>query len=215
MKYPAGYVAGVSRANSDAYLNTLALAGDHCYGIICGQIVTIGDEQLTIVDTGAYYCGLLAGTNVGNSMTKKVVPRVTEISPELSFENGGTGTILMEAGGTTIECQNRDANRYVVVNSEQPNGLDLYINRSVDYVVKEFALHQFLGERNRPRTLSEIKQEIDRVKDKCVNTLDLLQDIEYNVNKKDANCVDVNITKLLFAGVITTINVYITLQKFI
>ena len=74
------------------------------------------------------------------------------------------------------------------------------------------SLHQFLGDRNRKATLNEIKQEVDRVKEKCVNTLDLLEDIEYNVEKKSPNCVDINLTKLLFAGIITEIDVYITIE---
>ena len=125
------------------------------------------------------------------------------------------GVILKEEGkvyyfdGQDLEIE---INKYVVVNSEQPNGYDLYINRVRDFVVKEMSLHQFLGDRNRTATLNEIKQELDRVKDKCVNTLDLLEDIEYNVVKKSAECVDVNITKLLFAGIITEIDVYITIE---
>jgi len=202
-KFPTGYVC----------YNTFEpnVAGDFCYGLV-HQRLTVNDTLLSEVDSGAYYCGVLASLNVGNSMTMKVVPQVTGVSPELSFENGGNGLALLEAGVTTFRCQDRGNNRYVVVNSEQPNGLDLYINRSRDFVVKEMSLHQFLGDRNRKATLNEIKQEVDRVKERCVNTLDLLEDIEYNVEKKGPNCVDINITRLLFAGIITDINVYITVE---
>lgn len=202
-KLPTGYVS-----YGDF---TPSLAGDFCYGIL-NQRLSVNDTQLSEVDSGAYYCGLLASLNVGNSMTMKYVPQVTGVTPELSFENGGNGLSLLEAGVTTFRCLDRGNNRYVVVNSEQPNGLDLYINRTRDFVVKEMSLHQFLGDRNRKASLNEIKQELDRVKERCVNTLDLLEDIEYNVEKKSPKCVDINITKLLFAGIITEINVYITIE---
>ena len=186
-------------------------AGDFCYGLL-NQRLSVNDTLLSDVDSAAYYCGLLASLNVGNSMTMKVVPQVTGVSPELSFENSGNGLDLLESGITTFRCLDRGNNRYVVVNSEQPNGLDLYINRTRDFVVKEMSLHQFLGDRNRVATLNEIKQEVDRVKERCVKTLDLLEDIEYTVEKKSTSCVDINITKLLFAGIITEIDVYITIE---
>ena len=202
-KMPAGYVT-FSNFNAN-------LAGDFSYGLITQQL-SLNDTLLSEVESAAYYCAVLASLNVGNSMTMKVVPNVTGVTPELSFETGGAGLSLLESGVTTFRCQDRGNNKYVVVNSEQPNGYDLYINRVRDFVVKEMSLHQFLGDRNRTASLNEIKQELDRVKDKCVNTLDLLEDIEYNVIKKNAECVDVNITKLLFAGIITEIDVYITIE---
>ena len=202
-KLPAGYVSFI---NFNA-----SLAGDFSYGLLNQQLMVNG-TLLSDVESAAYYCGVLASLNVGNSMTMKVVPNVTGVTPELSFETGGNGLSLLESGITTFRCQDRGNNKYVVVNSEQPNGYDLYINRARDFIVREMSLHQFLGERNRTATLNEIKQELDRVKDRCVNTLDLLEDIEYTVEKKSPKCVDINITKLLFAGIITEIDVYITIE---
>ena len=186
-------------------------AGDFCYGLIHQQLI-VSDTLLSEINSAAFYCGVLASLNVGNSMTMKDVPKVTGVSPELSFENGGAGLSALESGITVFRCKDRANNSYVVVNSEQPNGYDLYINRTRDFVVKEMSLHQFLGDRNRTKSLNEIKQELDRVKDRCVNTLDLLEDIQYDVVKKSAKCVDVNITKLLFADIITEIDVYITIE---
>ena len=142
----------------------------------------------------------------------KTVEGITKITPEYTFETGDSGKALVEAGLTTIKCQDRGASNYIVVNSEQPNGLDLYINRVRDYIVKEMALHQFLGERNRQATLSEIEQQLDKIKEECVSNLDLLEDIEYVVEKRSSNCVDIHITRLLFAGIITDINVYLSLE---
>ena len=211
IKCPAGFVGALTGGTDAANVTTAGLAGDQCYGLLTQQL-TVNGTELSVLNSAAYYAGLLAGMKVGNTMTMKTVPGVTAVSPELSFENGGAGKTLLEAGITTVKCANRNSGRYIVVNSEQPNGLDLYINRVRDYVVKEFKLTEFLGERNRQSTLDEIKHEVMRVKDECVNGLDLLRDIDYEVLKKNANTVEVHITRLLFDGIITEIDVYVSLE---
>lgn len=211
MQYPAGYVGALTGEDS-ANIALAAGAGDHCYGLIPNQAWKVNDTQLTVLQTAAYYCGLLAGMSVGNTMTMKQVPGVTGVSPELSFESGGAGKALLEAGLTTVKCRDRNTARYVVMNSEQPNGLDLYVNRVRDYVVKQLALHDFLGERNREATLDEITHEVMRVKELCVNTLDLLRDIEFDVEKKSGGLAEVHLTKLLFDEILTEIDVYVTVE---
>lgn len=211
MKYPAGYVGCLAGATDAANVTSAGLAGEHCYGLIT-QRLRVGGTLLSILRSAAYYCGILAGMNVGNSMTMKIVPGVIGVSPELSFETGGSGKTLLEAGITTFKCQDRNDGRYIVVNSQQPNGYDLYVNRVRNFVVKQLSLHQFLGERNNTPTLNEIKQEIERVKAQCVDTLDLLEDINFSVNKKNASTVEIHIDSLLFAGIITEIDVYVRVE---
>ena len=211
MKYPAGFVAALTGANDAANITTAGAAGQHCYGLLTQQL-TVNGTQLSVLLSSAYYAGLIAGLSVGNTMTMKTIPGVTGVTPELSFETGGGGKALLEAGITTVKCADRNVGRYIVVNSEQPNGLDLYVNRVRDYVVKVMSLHQFLGERNNEVTLDEIKHELDRVKTETVNSLNLLKDIEFTVEKRDATTVDVNIQRLLFDGLIAEINVYIALE---
>ena len=211
MKYPAGVVGALTGASDAANVTTAGKIGDQCYGLLTQQLI-VNDVELSVLNSAAYYCGLIAGMKVGNTMTMKVIPYVNGVIPELSFDTGGSGKALLEAGITTVKCQDRGDGRYVVVNSEQPNGYDLYVNRVRDYVVKEMSLHQFLGERNRDATLEEIRHEVMRIKELCVNTLDLLKDIEFEVIKKSANKADIHITKLLFDGIITEIDVYVTVE---
>lgn len=210
IKFPAGYIGVLNGQTSAANVTSAGLAGDQCYGLLT-QSATVNGEVLSLLETGAYYCGLIAGLNVGSSMTRKIVDGVTSVNPEFTFETGDAGKAYVEAGLTTLKCLERD-NRYIVVNSEQPNGYDLYINRVRDFVVKEMGLHQFLGERTRPVTLDQIKQELYRVKRQCVNSLDLLEDIVYEVEKKNSHCVEVHIIKLLFAGILTKIDVFVSLE---
>ena len=211
IKYPAGFIGCLTGANDAANVTSAGLAGEHCYGLTTQQF-TVNGTQLSVLNSAAYYCGLIAGMSVGNTMTMKTIPYVTAVSPELSFETAGSGKTLLEAGITTVKCANRNEGRYIVVNSEQPNGLDLYVNRVRDYVVKALALHEFLGERNNETTLDEIKHEVDRVKNETVKTLRLLKDIEFTVDKISANKVEIHIIKLLFDGLITNIDVYVTVE---
>jgi len=210
-KLPVGYVGCVNGANDSAYTTTAGLFDDFSYGILT-QGYDVNGTTKSLLKSAAYYCGIVAALNVGSSMTAKQVPGVTGLTTEYTYESGDLGKTLVGLGYTVLNCYDRENDIYEVVNSEQFNGLDLYINRVRDYVTREFALHAFLGERNRQATWSEINQEISRVKNNCVDTLDLLRDIEYNVVKKNAKCVDVNITSLLFDGIITEIDVYITIE---
>ena len=211
MKWPAGFVGALTGGTDSANVTTAGKAGTHCYGLLTQQL-TVNGTQLSVLNSAAYYCGLIAGMSVGDTMTMKTIPYVTAVSPELSFETGGAGKTLLEAGITTVKCQDRNNGRYVVVNSELPNGYDLYVNRTRDYVVKEMSLHQFLGERNNETTINEIKHELDRVKAECVKSLSLLTDIEFTVNRVNANTVEINIQRLLFDGIITEIDVYVTVE---
>lgn len=211
MKYPAGVVGALTGATDAANVTTAGKIGDQCYGLLT-QSLTVNGVDLSVLNSAAYYCGLIAGLKVGRTMTMKSLPYVTAVSPELSFETGGSGKTLLEAGITTVKCNNRNTGNFIVVNSEQPNGYDLYVNRVRDYVVREMSLHQFLGERNREATLDEIKHEVMRVKNVCVDGLDLLRDIEFEVIKKSASVVDIHITRLLFDGIITEIDVYVTVE---
>jgi hypothetical protein len=209
-KLPIGYVGCVT-TTSETCAATAALQSDACYGIIT-QAVTVNGTAYDLLETAAYYCGVIASTNIGSSMTAKQVPGVTALTTSHTFEDGDLGKTLVGLGYTVLNCYDRENSIYEVVNSEQFNGYDLYINRVRDYVIRELALHQFLGERNRTATYSEIQQEVDRVKAKCVKTLDLLADIEYNIVRKNSKCVDINITKLLFDDIIIDIDVYVTIE---
>jgi len=211
MKYPAGFVGVLNGSSTAADVTSAGLAGEHCYALLTQQLEVNGTTK-SLIKSGAYLCGLIAGMNVGNTLTMKALTGVTGVTPELSFETGGAGKALLEAGIMTVKCQDRTNGRYIVVNSEQPNGLDLYINRVRDYVVKQMSLHQFLGERNREITLNAVKQELDRVKNQCVNTLDLCEDINYTVAKESSSCIGITIDSILFAGIITRINVYVRVE---
>ena len=149
---------------------------------------------------------------MGNSMTMKELPNVNKVSPEYTFEEGSDGKALIDNNYTIVKCQDRVNDKYVIVNSECPNGYDLYINRVRDYVIKQFNLTDFLGRINHKATINEIKQEASRVKNLCCNSLNLLEDIEYRVEKKTTDCVEIYLDRMVFDGIITKINVYVNIE---
>jgi len=218
MKVPAGYINAVNRSSIDAYLTTASKAGKHTYGILA-QSFTVNGESYDLLESAAYYASVIDNLHAGNSMTMKKIPGVTGVTPELTFEfNEATeapisdGAKMLAAGLTTVTARSRRSEDFIVVNSEQPNGLDLYVNRVRDYVIKEMALHKFLGDRNRNPTHNAVIQELDRVKYKCIDTMDLLKDIVYTVEKLDAKTVKVTIVSMNFDGIITRIYVSYTIK---
>ena len=181
------------------------------YGLIDQQF-TVKDNELSLVESAAYYCGVVAGSKVDQSMTMSVLPDVTAISQEYSFDENDDGYNLVSAGISIARCIDRANHKYVIVNSEQPSGLDLYIERTKDFIIRQIALEEYLGDKSTSNSLTAIRSTIETKKQLFVTTLKLLEDISYNVEKVSSNCVEVYLDSLKFAGVITTINVYVTVE---
>ena len=59
------------------------------------------------------------------------------------------------------------------------------------------------------KQLDEIKHEVMRV---IMLDIRFITDIEFEVIKKSASVVDIHITRLLFDGIITEIDVYVTVE---
>ena len=211
MKYPAGYVGVLAGASTAANVTSAGLAGEHCYGLLTQQL-TVNGVTKSLLQSGAYLCGVIAGMQVGQTFTMKQVPGVTGVTPELNFETGGDGKTLLEAGIMTVKCQDRGNGKYIIVNSEQPDGFDLYINRSRDYVVKQMQLADFLGDRTNDVTENGLKHELDRVKNQCIKVLKICKDINYTVVKESSSCYGINIDSILFDGILTRINVYVRVE---
>lgn len=211
-----GYIAARTGENTAAvkaaYKATADATDDFCYGLIPAQTVKVNGNMFDALETSAYYAALLASTNVGQSLTQKKLPGVEGLGTEYSFETSSQGEYLVEYGFMAINCYDRENDEYLIMNSEQPNGYDLYINRVRDYVLRAFNLHQFLGDRNRTPTLSEISAVLSLVKESCVKNLDFLADIQYTVEKVAPKKAQVTITKLVFDDVLTDIDVYYTIE---
>lgn len=211
-KMPFGYVAAFTRANNSAYTTTAGKLGDFCYGAVI-QRLEVDETELSLLETGAFITKQIATMNVGESLTAKVIPEVTGIKAAdvLTFGTGSDGAILTGLGYLLFRLINATTNTYEAVNSANPNGLDVYMSRVRDYIVNEFALRDFLGEHNNTKTLELIKSECNRIYTKFKD-LDLIEGMNFAVEKEDADTVNVVINSIQFAGVITEIDVYITIE---
>jgi len=214
LQKPVGTILALKRTNAEAAKTTAAKFKEgSLYGLITQEFTLTNGVKLSLVESAAYYCGYIAGLKVDTSMTMAQLPEVINATPEYSFGENEDGTLLVGAGVTVLRCMDRINNKFVVVNSEQPSGLDLYIERTKDYVVRSMEFEEFLGDKNTSNTIASIKSHIETKKQYFVGNLNLLENIDYNVVKGEKpECVDVYLDSLLFAGVITKIDVYVVVE---
>lgn len=209
-KRPCGYVVAATRTSAATYTTTAGLITDHCYAFLT-QTLNVDDEELSLVESGAYLANVIATLPVGNSLTAKVLSDVTGVGTSYTFGSTDLGTTLVGLGFFVVRLIDALNNIYECVNSASFNGLDLYINRVRDYIVNDFALRKALGERNN-LSMDLIELELGRLYNKFISQLGIVEDIVYTVEKEDSETVNVIISELVFAGVVTKINVYITIE---
>ena len=210
-KNPHGYFASFSRANASAYATSIQLFNKNLY-YPNTQIFTVKGVELDLNRSTAYMAGLIVGMNVSKSLTSKIIPNITGVSPEYTLENGDLGASLLNLNIPFIKCKNRDNNEYICVNSKLPDGYDLYINRVRDYVLKTIAIETYLGDQNGTATVEGIDNIIQTVKKVCVEDLHLLKDIIYSVEKVSSDCIEIYIDSMKFDDILTRINVYYTIE---
>jgi len=210
-KKPFTWIATVTRASKSAYETTIGKVGDYCIAALTQPLEVNGDE-LSLVESGAYLLNTVARLNVGNSLTAKVLEEVTGLETVYDESTSVKLSELVEMGYFVLRSINPLEGTYEVVNSANANGLDMYITRVLSYIVNEFALRKYLGERNNTATLSGISMECNRLLTMFRDDLGLVENITYAVDKKDAETVDVILNTIEFSGIITEIDVAITIE---
>ena len=209
-KNPSGYVCAVNRASISAYKTTAEKVGDFCYALI-NQKLNVNGEDLTLVESGAFITKLIALHSINESMTAMEIPEITGLQDVYLSGEGSEGAELTGAGYLLFRLINATTNTYEAVNSANHNGLDMYISRSRDVIVRDFALRSFLGDKTQPKTLELVKMECNRLYSKYKD-LGIIEGMDYAVEKVDAETADIIINTIQFAGVLTTINVSITVE---
>lgn len=218
--HPVGLIAPVTRSAAADYVTTAAIFADGgTFGLVSQQF-TVNDTQLAVAQSAAYYCGLIAKRKVDASFTMKTLEGVEAVTDELTFASSDLGYKLVEAGYPVAKCLNRAEKTFVIVNSRLPHvvtatdgatvHLDLYMERTINYIINLFNLEDFLGEKNNAITLDAIEQRLARVKHECIDTLGLVEDIKYSVEKVNRDCVRANIEEIVFDGVVTEIDANVT-----
>lgn len=211
-KKPFGYVTAFTRASNSAYETTAGKLGDWCYASVIQRLSVDGDD-LDLIGTGAFITKYIATLSVGESLTARTISEITGIHSDdvKTFGASDDGAILTGYGYLLFRLINATTNTYEAVNSANPNGLDLYISRVRDYIVNEFSLRQFLGNQSNNLTLDMIKMECSRIAT-MFQDLSLIENMSYIVEKKDSETVNVIINSIEFAGIITEIDVFITIE---
>jgi len=219
--HPVGLIAPCTRSAAADYVTTAAIFADGgCLGLVSQQF-TVNNTVLSVAQSAAYYCGLICERRVDASFTMKTLEGVEAVTSELTFaQSSDLGYKLVEAGYPVAKCLNRAEKNFVIVNSRVPHTvtatdgssvhLDLYMERTINYIINLFNLEEFLGEKNDAITLDAIEQRLARVKHECIDTLGLVEDIIYSVEKVNRDCVRANIEEIVFDGVITEIDANVT-----
>ena len=205
-KFAHGQVAQLQKSTTSAYETSIATFQKGIYWI-CTQQYTYYGNVLSLNRSAALMAGTIAGMRVNRSLTAKVIPGVTSVTPEYTGDYAAIGAKLLELNVPFLKCRNRLNKTYYCVNSKLPDELDLYINRVRDYVINRIAVETFLGDINSDATIGGITNLVETVRYECVDVLGLLKDFEYRVEEASANCVNVILEKLVFDDVITEIRI--------
>jgi hypothetical protein len=211
-KVPFGYVSAFTRASNSAYQTTAGKLGDWCYASVI-QRLEVDNEELSLLESGAFIVKKIATMSIGDSLTARTIPEVTGINSEdvETFNEGDDGEVLTGYGYLLFRLINATTNTYEAVNSANPNGVDVYISRVRDAIVNDFALRTYLGKQSNNLTLDLIKMECNRIAT-MFKELGLIENMSYVVEKKDSETVNVIINSIEFAGIITEIDVFITIE---
>lgn len=205
-KYPHGQVAQLQKSTTAAYETSVATFQKNIYWI-CTQQYTYYGETLSLNRSAALMAGLIAGMMVNKSLTAKIIPNVTAVSPEYTGDNAAIGAKLLQLNVPFLKCKNRLNRTFYCVNSRMPDELDLYINRVRDYIISRIAVESFLGDINSDKTIEGITSIVEDVKYQCVDVLELLKDFEYRIEEESATCINVILEKLVFDDVVTEIKI--------
>ncbi len=210
-KKPFGYIGVGTRASASAYSTTAGKMGDWCYAFLT-QGLTVRGSELSLIESGAWLTNYIARLPVANSLTAKALPEVSGVGTDYTFADGDLGATLVGLGFFVVRLIDPLNNTYECVNSATNNGLDLYINRTRDYIVNDFALRQFLGDHNNAVTRDGIKMECNRLLVKFRDNLGAVENINYDVEKAASNKVNVILNSVEFADIITEIDVFVTIE---
>ena len=210
-KKPFTWICTCTRNSKSAYETTIAKVGDYCIAALT-QPLEVNGTDLSLVESGGYLLNTIARLNVGYSLTAKVLEEVSDVGTVYDESTTPKLSEMVGMGYFVVRSINPLEGTYEVVNSANAKGLDMYIIRVLTYIVNEFALRRYLGERNNTATLNGINMECNRLLTMFRDDLQLVENITYAVQKKDAETVDVILNTVEFSGIITEIDVAITIE---
>lgn len=210
-KYPHGQIAQLQKANAAAYETSISKFNDNVYYINTQQF-TINGTTLSLNRSTAWLVGYICRQSIDTSLTNQIIEGVTAVTPEYSTATGELGAALLNLNIPFLKCRNRRTQKFYCVNSMLPDGFDLYINRTRDAILENIAVETALGQKNNAKTENGIITMMEGLIQYYVNDLNLLNGITYHIEHNSTNTIDVVIDEMVFADIITTINVYYSIE---
>ncbi|WP_296885147.1 hypothetical protein [uncultured Methanobrevibacter sp.] len=208
-KFPHGQIAQLQKSTAAAYETSIATFRKHVYWI-CTQQYTYQGVQLSLNQSAALMAGYIASLEISKSLTSKIIPGITSVTPELNTETGTIGAKLLELSVPFLKVRNRLDNRYICLNSELPDGYDLYINRVRDYVIERIEAETLLGE---PNSIEAAEMIVEKVYTECVTDGKYLKDIIYHVEKEDTKTAKLVLDALVFEDVTQIVKISYTIRR--
>lgn len=217
-KSGVGVVFGLeeSSASGESIVERMVkLAGQRgVYGVFFQPI-----NGWSLNETIGFMSGTIAGRKLNKSLTHKVVKGINSITDsegnnkEVIFNSKDSiGYKYMNSGVTVLRPFNRRNGEFGVLRSNCPSGYDLAIERSADYMTRQFQLVDYLGDSNSVTTLDAIAGEVNSRIFTFTNTLNLCNNIETSIQKINYHTVEIDI-KYIFDGIIDYIKVYIAIEE--
>lgn len=209
-KFAHSQVIQLQKSTAAAYETSVATIGKQV-AYINTQPITYNGTSLNLNQSTAVIAGIIASMNVGESLTAHLLNGVTGCT-EYTTETGDIGAKLMELNVPIIKCRNRRLNQYICVNSMLPNGLDMYINRTRDYVINTLEAELLLGQSSSDLTLEAAQMIVEKVRKEVVDDLGIVKDIIYTITKEDSKTIVITLNKLIFDGIITKVKVKYSIE---
>lgn len=209
-KFAHSQVIPLQKSTAAAYEASVATIGKQV-AYINTQPITYNGTSLNLNQSTAVIAGIIASMNVGESLTYQLLPGVTGCT-EYTTETGDIGAKLMELNVPIIKCRNRRLNQYICVNSMLPNGLDMSINRTRDYIINTLEAELLLGKASSDLTLEGAQMIVENVRKEVVDDLSIVKDIIYTITKEDSKTIVITLNKLIFDGIITKVKVKYSIE---
>ena len=209
-KKPFCWITAFTRTSKSTYETSIGKVGDSCI-VALTQGLTVKGDELSLLESGAYITNLIATSNVGDSLTAKVLEDVSGVDTTYNEDTTPKLSEMVGMGYFVVRGINPLEETFEVVNSANKDGIDMYITRVIAYVINEFALRDYLGKRNNI-SISGIKLEAARLLTLFRDDLKLIENMTYNVELKDSETAQVIINTIQFSGIITEIDVSITYE---
>ena len=201
-KFPHGQIAQCQKSTAAAYETSISKFNKQIY-----WIQTQAYNGLTLNQSAAFMAGYIAGMEENKSLTNKVITGVNSVNPAYTTETGTIGAKLLELSVPFLKVRNRVNNEYYCINSELPDGYDLYINRVRDAIIDATEAELLLGEQVTPTDENIATMIAEKIIKTFVKDKKYLEDIQYHIEKTETDTVKLVYDKLIFNEIIKHVKI--------